>query len=110
VNQFESFLASAKKEAFGKDNTVTSMFPPEVGPAVLATTAIGILPIFILAFIPLVKEVKDGKETKQTVNEPLLKTLLSFAVGGLLGDVFLHLLPHAIEPHSDSGIYILRVR
>lgn len=26
-----------------------------------------------------------------------LKTLLSFAVGGLLGDVFLHLLPEAWE-------------
>ena len=29
------------------------------------------------------------------VSEPHLKLLLSFAVGGLLGDVFLHLLPEA---------------
>ena len=35
-----------------------------------------------------------------------LKLLLSFAVGGLLGDVFLHLLPEAWA-HLDKGMYIL---
>ena len=33
-----------------------------------------------------------------------LKLLLSFAVGGLLGDVFLHLLPEAWA-HLDKGWY-----
>ncbi|VDN13262.1 unnamed protein product [Dibothriocephalus latus] len=33
----------------------------------------------------------------------LLKILLGFAAGGLLGDAFLHLIPHALEPHSNSG-------
>jgi len=36
-----------------------------------------------------------------------LKTILSFAVGGLLGDVFLHLLPEAfgtVQDHSDSTL------
>jgi hypothetical protein len=32
-----------------------------------------------------------------------LKTLLSFAVGGLLGDVFLHLLPEAWENDMNNG-------
>lgn len=37
-------------------------------------------------------------------DNPFLKTLLSFAVGGLLGDVFLHLLPEAWEYDSkDRG-------
>ena len=33
----------------------------------------------------------------KAADSKLLKTLLSFAVGGLLGDVFLHLLPEAWE-------------
>lgn len=32
--------------------------------------------------------------------KPRLKVLLAFASGGLLGDAFLHLIPHAIHPHS----------
>lgn len=36
------------------------------------------------------------------VSTSLLKVLLSFASGGLLGDAFLHLIPHAISPHDHS--------
>jgi len=39
-----------------------------------------------------------------------LKTMVAFAVGGLLGDVFLHLIPHgrSQDPHdSTSGLQIL---
>lgn len=39
-----------------------------------------------------------------------LKVLLSFAVGGLLGDVFLHLLPEAWtlqEQYSDGQLQLL---
>lgn len=32
---------------------------------------------------------------------PRLKVLLAFASGGLLGDAFLHLIPHAISPHHS---------
>ena len=35
-----------------------------------------------------------------------LKLLLSFAVGGLLGDVFLHLLPEAWA-HVDKCMYMV---
>lgn len=35
--------------------------------------------------------------------QPRLKILLAFASGGLLGDAFLHLIPHAIVPHSHHG-------
>ncbi|KAG7311475.1 hypothetical protein JYU34_002517 [Plutella xylostella] len=60
--------------------------------ALSSTLFISILPFFILFFIPI-----DGSVEKQ----PLLKILLSFASGGLLGDAFLHLIPHALM--SSSG-------
>lgn len=52
-------------------------------------------PFFILFFIPLQSNTAD--------QQPLLKVLLAFASGGLLGDAFLHLIPHAISPHSHHG-------
>ena len=59
--------------------------------ALLSTCLISAAPFFILFFIPL-----------QNANEhsAFLKVLLSFASGGLLGDAFLHLIPHAISPHE----------
>uniref|UniRef100_A0A182SNQ2 Zinc transporter n=1 Tax=Anopheles maculatus TaxID=74869 RepID=A0A182SNQ2_9DIPT len=61
-----------------------------------STLLISAAPFFILFAIPL-----DNTEEMQ----PRLKTLLAFASGGLLGDAFLHLIPHAIQPHShgDGG-------
>ena len=49
-----------------------------------------------MAFIPL-----DNTAEKQW----LLKIILSFASGGLLGDAFLHLIPHAMmaSGSSDDG-------
>lgn len=35
--------------------------------------------------------------------QPRLKTLLAFASGGLLGDAFLHLIPHSVAPHSHDS-------
>lgn len=35
--------------------------------------------------------------------QPRLKTLLAFASGGLLGDAFLHLIPHATTSHDHLG-------
>ncbi len=58
----------------------------------LASTAlISAAPFFILFFIPI----RDASE-----HTTLLKVLLSFASGGLLGDAFLHLIPHALSPHD----------
>lgn len=59
-----------------------------------STLLISAAPFFILFFVPL-----DNSKEK----EPLLKILLSFASGGLLGDAFLHLIPHALVPHSHSA-------
>ncbi|XP_015753231.1 PREDICTED: zinc transporter Slc39a7-like [Acropora digitifera] len=63
--------------------------------AIAATLLISAAPFFILFFIPLQSNSAD--------QQPLLKVLLAFASGGLLGDAFLHLIPHAISPHSHHG-------
>ncbi|XP_059060489.1 protein catecholamines up [Achroia grisella] len=62
--------------------------------ALCSTLFISVVPFFILFFIPI-----DGSIEKQ----PLLKILLSFASGGLLGDAFLHLIPHALIPSTSEG-------
>ncbi|XP_076352997.1 zinc transporter catecholamines up [Tachypleus tridentatus] len=58
-----------------------------------STFLISIAPFLILIFIPVDNNVE---------HKPLLKVLLSFASGGLLGDAFLHLIPHALIPHDYS--------
>lgn len=58
-----------------------------------STLLISAAPFFILYLVPL-----DNTESMQ----PRLKTLLAFASGGLLGDAFLHLIPHAVAPHSHT--------
>jgi len=60
--------------------------------SLLATLVISVAPVLILPCVP----VGDASGRKKDS----LKVLVSFAVGGLLGDVFLHLLPHAFLPHS----------
>lgn len=57
-----------------------------------STLLISAAPFFMLFFVPL-----DNTNERK----PLLKILLSFASGGLLGDAFLHLIPHAF-PHSHE--------
>lgn len=58
-----------------------------------STLLISAAPFLVLFTVPLDK----SKE-----KEHLLKLLLSFASGGLLGDAFLHLIPHALAPHSGK--------
>lgn len=64
--------------------------------ALVATLFISVSPIVILLFVPI-ENANDPK------HKDLLKILLSFASGGLLGDAFLHLIPHAVSPHSHGG-------
>ena len=59
--------------------------------AITSTTLISVAPFFILCCIPI----RDASE-----HASFLKVLLSFASGGLLGDAFLHLIPHAVTPHD----------
>ena len=60
--------------------------------ATLSTLLISIAPFVILFFIPL--------NNNNVENQSLLKVLLGFASGSLLGDAFLHLIPHALNPHD----------
>ena len=64
--------------------------------AIGSTVLISIVPFLILFVIPL-----DNSAEKQ----PFLKILLSFASGGLLGDAFLHLIPHALlaQQAAEAG-------
>lgn len=81
----------------------TPKSPPQVATtselwiqAMGSTLLISAAPFFILFLVPL-----DSTDKEQ----PLMKILLAFASGGLLGDAFLHLIPHAtmsIEGHSHS--------
>ena len=60
----------------------------------MSTLLISAAPFFILFFIPLDKSVEK---------QWLLKILLAFASGGLLGDAFLHLIPHAMMAAESEG-------
>eukprot|EP00099_Drosophila_melanogaster_P004625 NP_001189313.1 Zinc/iron regulated transporter-related protein 99C, isoform H [Drosophila melanogaster] len=83
--------------------------------SLLGSVVIGLSGIFPLIIIPT--EEKMAKEGyKDPADSKLLRVLLSFAVGGLLGDVFLHLLPEAWEgdnqdpsshPSLRSGLWVL---
>ncbi|XP_028966881.1 protein catecholamines up [Galendromus occidentalis] len=61
--------------------------------AIGATLLVSLAPFFILMLIPI-----SGKQGHENV----LKVFLAFASGGLLGDAFLHLIPHAMTPHGEG--------
>ncbi|NXX60562.1 S39A7 protein, partial [Scopus umbretta] len=72
--------------------------PPCVSPppqTMAATLVISAAPYLVLFLIPV--------ESNAPRHQALLKLLLSFAAGGLLGDAFLHLIPHALAPHAHHG-------
>lgn len=93
----EAFQEENTKESHQKhkeDNEISSDRWLE---AMGSTLLISITPYLILFIIP----VSNSKE-----HEPYLKVLLAFASGGLLGDAFLHLIPHALmanEAHEDGA-------
>jgi zinc transporter ZupT len=64
--------------------------------SIFSVIFIGCAPILLLWFVP----VASFKVLK--TRQAFLNILLAFACGGLLGDVFLHLLPHSFQPHSFS--------
>ncbi|KAJ7170880.1 ZIP-like iron-zinc transporter [Mycena crocata] len=75
------------------------LFP--FGPAwnsILGTFYISSVPNFILAFIPA------------QINANTLNTMTAFATGGLLSDVFLHLVPHSfMGEHQEPGVQFVMV-
>ncbi|XP_055385038.1 zinc transporter ZIP13 homolog isoform X2 [Condylostylus longicornis] len=88
--------------------------------SLLGSAVIGLSGILPLAIIPttLDKNSSNKNEISDPADSKPLKVLLSFAVGGLLGDVFLHLLPEAWttdfeqkningHPSLRSGLWVL---
>ncbi|CAL1286078.1 unnamed protein product [Larinioides sclopetarius] len=65
--------------------------------SILASCVVGLTGIVPLIFVPI----DSGSKLNQQGGSKFLRLLLSFAVGGLLGDVFLHLLPEAWN-HIES--------
>ncbi|GBB95271.1 hypothetical protein RclHR1_02500020 [Rhizophagus clarus] len=75
------------------------LFPgsPRVN-SLLGTFYISSIPNFILYFVP------------PDIQPSSLNSLVSFAVGGLLGDVFLHLLPHSfLGENNDEEVHFVQV-
>lgn len=66
--------------------------------AYIAILLVSALPNLLLFLIPSNILISNGK--KGALN--FQNMMLSFAAAGLLGDVFLHTLPHLIAPHSHS--------
>ena len=65
------------------------------------TTLISVAPTLVLLLIPFGK---GGGQSSSGIPPGLHKALLSFAAGGLLGDVFLHSIPHLLMEHGhDHG-------
>jgi zinc transporter 7 len=74
---------------------------PDWGQALSSTLFISIVPIFIIYALNAVFLSRPSQR------DSVLCYLISFAIGGLLGDVFFHTLPHLSESqphdHHDSG-------
>jgi zinc transporter 7 len=86
-----------KEESF-IEKLFTRLFPfGPAGNSILATSYISGPPNFLLALIP------------PNINPASLNTLVSFAIGGLLGDVFLHLLPQTFvgEVHDEGARFLI---
>ncbi|RXM33307.1 Zinc transporter ZIP13 [Acipenser ruthenus] len=72
--------------------------------SLIGSVMVGLSGIFPLLVIPI----EAGATLKTEAGSQKLKQLLSFAIGGLLGDVFLHLLPEAwAYSCSSSGTGLL---
>ncbi|XP_041132519.1 zinc transporter ZIP13-like isoform X2 [Polyodon spathula] len=86
--------------------------------SLIGSVMVGLSGIFPLLVIPI----EAGATLKTEAGSQKLKQLLSFAIGGLLGDVFLHLLPeawayscsssgtdgsHSHQQHASMGLWVI---
>ncbi|XP_057282039.1 zinc transporter SLC39A7-like, partial [Pezoporus wallicus] len=69
--------------------------PPPILQTMTAVAIISLAPYLLLLLLPL--------DSASPRHQDLLKLLLAFAAGGLLGDAFLHLIPHALAPHAPGA-------
>ncbi|KAF7232860.1 hypothetical protein EG68_11998 [Paragonimus skrjabini miyazakii] len=91
----EANIHQKNVKAFGP-HVLKRILRPDSPQMVWSETALAVLFISLAPFLLLCLLPDLNKHQR------LLKILLAFAAGGLLGDAFLHLIPHAIDD-GDSG-------
>ncbi|KAJ1905832.1 hypothetical protein LPJ81_001707, partial [Coemansia sp. IMI 209127] len=92
-NHDQHFARRAEPKVSGLERLLGGMFPrgnPALS-SLLGTLYISLFPNLILFATP------------SSIPSKALRIMVAFAVGGLLGDVFLHLLPHMFADHDHSG-------
>lgn len=69
---------------------------PNLYRSIASTLFISIVPIFLIYIL------NKAFLTSPALRESVIYYLISFAIGGLLGDVFFHTLPHMSSGHSHD--------
>ena len=64
---------------------------------------ISFIPFLILFLLLQCRARSVSRSSSPLLSDASLRIFVSFAVGGLLGDAFLHLIPHALNPHSHDS-------
>ena len=80
------------------ETETTPLFLSWIG-AILGSALVGLSGLLPMLIIPL----DAGPSLRSEMGSSSLRLLLSFAVGGLLGDVFLHLFPESYGALRSSG-------
>lgn len=80
------------------DTETTPLYLSWMG-AILGSALVGVSGLLPMMIIPL----DAGPSLRSEKGSSSLRLLLSFAVGGLLGDVFLHLFPESYGALASSG-------
>lgn len=86
----EPYSSNTETKVESRLTSTTTPWVEALGSTILISAA----PFIILFFIPI---------HNRAEHEQKLKVLLSFASGGLLGDAFLHLIPHALLLQSGTS-------
>ncbi|CAD8159724.1 unnamed protein product [Paramecium octaurelia] len=65
------------------------------GYGILASFGVSMIGFVVSIFIIILKKFSKGETAKQ-----VMKVLIGFAIGALLGDAFIHLIPHSFSSHE----------
>ena len=72
---------------------------PDTAQALFSTLFISVVPIFVIYLLNVFFL------SRPSIRDSVIYYLLSFAIGGLLGDVFFHTLPHLSGGSHDHGLH-----
>ncbi|KAL1711710.1 ZIP zinc transporter-domain-containing protein, partial [Schizophyllum commune] len=97
LSQLQAALTAEESPIMRQVFSVLFPFGPALN-SILGTFYISSVPNFILAFIPA------------EIHGDTLNTMTAFATGGLLSDVFLHLVPHSfMGEHQDDDVHLVMI-